>query len=416
MIRVLNVNVSDMTGDRFNNLRARHALADEGVESQFLVWNQQGHEPGVGRAFRFPGSRRLARAISGIEAATSRHADLHLQSYLLPMHAAFRQADVVHYHIIYDRYFSLRALPYLTRLKPSVWTFHDPWPMTGHCIYPMGCERWKSGCGSCPHLELPFPMRRDRTARQFKMKQNLLARSRLQVVVASQAMMRMTGESPIARGLERHLVPFGVDLSAFTPRSPHEARARLGVRPDAFVIAVRASYGPFKGYERFIAALEHVRSPRPISVITMDEPAKLDRHIGEHQIIDLGWVSNESLMRDIYTACDIFVMPSKAEAFGMMAIEAMASGRTVLATSDTGLPEIVFAPHGGVSVAPESEAIAAAISDLAADDERRRAIGERARQIACDEYDEKYFASRLAVVYRQALLGGRARTESGPAA
>src|SRR5690606_12504627 len=118
--------------------------------------------PGVGRIFRFPGSRRVARAITSLEAATSRHADLHMQSYLLPMHTAFKQADLVHYHIIYDRYFSIRALPYLTRLKPSVWTFHDPWPMTGHCIYPMGCERWMSGCGSCPSLDLPFPMREDR--------------------------------------------------------------------------------------------------------------------------------------------------------------------------------------------------------------------------------------------------------------
>ncbi len=44
-----------------------------------------------------------------------------------------------------------------------VLTLHDPWPLTGHCAYFLDCERWRTGCGSCPHLDTPPAMRRDNT-------------------------------------------------------------------------------------------------------------------------------------------------------------------------------------------------------------------------------------------------------------
>ena len=97
-----------------------------------------------------------------------------IQSYSLPLHRAFREADIVHYHIVHDGYFGLDALPLLSRMKPSIWIWHDPWPMTGHCIYPASCERWKTGCGSCPMPNFPFAMRHDRTGQAFRWKQRLL--------------------------------------------------------------------------------------------------------------------------------------------------------------------------------------------------------------------------------------------------
>jgi len=410
-MRVLNVNVSDQTGSRFNNISASHALAQEGIDSRFLVWKVESGRPDVSRIFRFPGSRRLARNISKIERAISTHADLHLQSFILPMHSAFQKADVVHYHVIYDGYFSIRALPYLSDLKPSVWTFHDPWPMTGHCIYPMACERWKTGCGACPDLAAPFPMKRDRTRELFRLKKRVLKHSNFDVIVASDAMKRMADQSPIASRLPKHVVPFGVNLTTFQPRSPASARSRLGVDPDAFVIAVRAMPGAFKGYDRFVAALDHVSSSRRLSIITTDYVGDLNKHIGRHQIVELGWVKDDQTMQDIYAACDLFVMPSRAEAFGMMAIEAMASGRPVLVTDDSWLPEVVHAPYAAAVSRPDPASLGAAISGLIADNGRRLELGARARLVAETQYDERIFAKHLADVYRRVYerRGGRIR-------
>jgi len=401
----LNVNVSDWTGARFNNLAVAPSLRAAGIEPRFLVWKQSSGETEVGRLLRLPGSRKWARLISAVERRLSLHAVLHAQSFLLPLHSAFRRADVVHYHIIYDDYFSLLALPFLTRLKPSVWTFHDPWPMTGHCIYPLACEKWTSGCGACPQLDLPFPMRRDRTRRQFMLKQWLYARSRIDVVVASRYMMDMTERSPIASAMHRHLVPFGVDLEKFKPRPKLEAQRRLGVLSGRTVVGVRAADGPYKGFKDFTQALELLgdRAP-PLCIVSTHGKGELNQFIGRHQIIELGWVDDESVLLDSYAAADFFVMPSRGEAFGLMAVEAMASGVPVIVTSGTSLPEVVDAPRVGVCV-PNGDpvSLANAIIQLAADVGDRRRRGERSRILAEARYDARAFSVRLKEVYQTAL-------------
>ena len=65
-------------------------------------------------------------------------------------HPVFRAANVVHVHA----HINYLALPAMVRRKPVALTLHDMWPFTGHCGYSYGCERWKTGCGSCPHLDV----------------------------------------------------------------------------------------------------------------------------------------------------------------------------------------------------------------------------------------------------------------------
>ncbi len=148
-MKVLQVNSSDIIGSRFNGFDIRGLLADQGIKSHHLVWNKISKEAASSRFFDVPGSRLAMQILARVERFFSIHSRLQWQSFLLPLHREFREADVVHYHILHDGYFSLDALPMLSRLKPTVWTLHDQWPLTGHCIYPLGCERWRSGCGAC---------------------------------------------------------------------------------------------------------------------------------------------------------------------------------------------------------------------------------------------------------------------------
>src|SRR5690349_9921563 len=141
-MKVLQVNTSDLVGRRFNGFDVRNLLAEKGIQSRHLVWSKLNDGDFSTLFFDVPGSRTATKILGNMEQAFSFHSRLQLQSLTLPLHRAFRYADVVHYHIIHDGYFGLDALPWLSRLKPSIWTWHDPWPMTGHCIYPLNCERW----------------------------------------------------------------------------------------------------------------------------------------------------------------------------------------------------------------------------------------------------------------------------------
>jgi glycosyltransferase involved in cell wall biosynthesis len=81
----------------------------------------------------------------------------------------------------------------------------------------------------------------------------------------------------------------------------------------------------------------------------------------------------------VWDACDIAVIPStEPEPFGMVAIEAMASSKAVIATNHGGVVEIVVDEETGLLVAPgDAQALAAAIKKLAEDDELRNGMGEK---------------------------------------
>ncbi|WP_248313035.1 glycosyltransferase [Bosea sp. F3-2] len=395
-------------GSRFNNFDIRHLLAAEGIESTHLVWSKLSDSPDSRLFFEVPGARLANRVISRIESRLSIHSRLQWQAYALALSGAYREADLVHFHIIHDGYFSLDALPWLTRGKPSVWTWHDPWPMTGHCIYSLECERWREGCGQCPSLDLPFTMRKDRTAEQFAWKKRIVAKSRAQIVVASRYMRDMAAQSPIAAGQNIEVIPFGIDLTRFRPVDPQPARSRLGVLPGRLVLGVRAfADSPFKGFEYVVEALRQLPDTGiPLTILTTHGKGHLNEFIGRHQIIDLGWVNDGELMMDAFAATDIFLMPSTAEAFGMMAIEALAFAKPIIVFEGTSLPEVAGAPDVAVATPMRDvAALAAAIERLVQSPDERQRRGAAGRRWVEAHYSDIDFARRMSALYRKVVQG-----------
>jgi glycosyltransferase involved in cell wall biosynthesis len=249
-------------------------------------------------------------------------------------------------------------------------------------------------------------MYRDRTAQDFEWKRSILRRMKVDLVVASDSMRRIAQQSPIARDKPLHVIPFGINLAKFAPGDAAAARERLGISPDRVVIGVRASpMSPYKGFDFFVKALRQLDTIGiPLAIVTTHTKGHLNEFIGKHQIIDLGWINDESLMLDTYHAADLFVMPSPAEAFGMMAIEAMACGKPVIVFDGTSLPDITDTPRVGLAV-PNSnvDALASAIRRLIENKQERYERGIAGRALAEQLYDERLFARRLSELYRSVL-------------
>lgn len=403
-MNLLQINSTDAFGSRFNGVSIRERLQAQGIESRHLVWRQHSDDPCVELAFNLPLRRHIAWGLDQIEKRLSVQAMLHLHWLALPFTPRFRAADLVHYHIIHDGYFSLAALPWLSRLRPSVWTLHDPWAMTGHCIYPLECTRWKTGCGGCPDLGLPFPLRRDRTRLNWRYKNLVYRHSDIDVIVASQWMKDFAARSPLTEGFRFHLVPFGLDLQKFKPGSKEAARERLGISPGQTVIALRALEGPYKGVEYVKQALHLIETDRPLCILTTQQKGTFDEFIGKFQIVELGWTNDEDLLVTSHQAADFFVMPSTAEAFGLMAVEAMACGRPVICFEGTSLPDVTFAPDAGVAIPARSAgALAAAMRRWIENQDEVSKRGWRSRELAEMHYGVDLYVERLTAVYRSAV-------------
>jgi glycosyltransferase involved in cell wall biosynthesis len=119
-------------------------------------------------------------------------------------------------------------------------------------------------------------------------------------------------------------------------------------------------------------------------------------------VIGLDWTDDEDRLIQAYTAADFFAMPSTAEAFGMMAIEAMACGKPVICFEGTSLPSVTFAPECGIAVPlRDVGALAAAVQHLVDDAQDLEARSRRARELAEEHYSIELYADRLAAIYRK---------------
>lgn len=403
-MKIININPWASSGKRFNGISLKQPLAELGIESKHITWEPEARDEEViyfgGKINHF-----ITRALRRVERHLSIQSLLQVNNpFRLLFKPIFRQADIAHYHIVHTGYFSLLSLPLLTRLKPSVWTLHDPWALTGHCIHPFDCEKWKTACHSCPMLDTPFKMQRDHTAFMFKTKKKIYQLSKIELIVASKWMLNMVQQSPLLSHMKMHYIPFGLDLNFYKPLDTREAKKKLGLDPDTTVICFRAVKDEFKGYEYIIAALEKLSAKKPICILTMNYKGLVESLRGKFLTVELGYCSDDNLLRDAFNASDIFLMPSLAESFGMMAIEAMACGKPVIAFENTGLAETIFAPDPGIAVPLRNvDALASAIQRLIDNPTEAINRGQRSREVAEKYYDIKLQAQRTAEVYQDLL-------------
>lgn len=121
----------------------------------------------------------------------------------------------------------------------------------------------------------------------------------------------------------------------------------------------------------------------------------------------LGWRSDGPAL---LAACDVFVLPTRNEALGVSLLEAMATGRAVVATRVGGVPEAVHDGETGLIVPPDDPAaLAAAIAELIADPLRRERLGAAGRERALTEFTPGRMAAAVEHVYERLLARGRRR-------
>ena len=166
---------------------------------------------------------------------------------------------------------------------------------------------------------------------------------------------------PAAAG-KTEVVDCGVDLERFAPRDGPAARRELGVDGDGTVFLCLGGLTERKNVLRLARAFEAHGEGRLVFVGDGPLRAALD---GREGIRLVGRVGHDAVPSWI-AACDVLCQPSLAEPFGLATLEAMASGRSVVATRVGGPPEFVT-PEAGVLVDPTNDdALAAALGQAAA--------------------------------------------------
>jgi len=404
-MKILQVNAFESPGSRFHGLAITPLLKKYGVESKHLVWEKDTDNPDV---LTFEKNQKRHDFITKIETKFSLQSILYNNASQMMKMQAFKEADLIHLHIIHTGYFSIGDLPKITKSKPTIWTLHDPWALTGHCVHPFGCKRWMIGCGSCPDLNTHIPIRKDTTKWLFKYKRRAYKKSKLNLVVSSKWMHDMVKASPMFEDVPIHQIPFGLDLQFFSPNIFSNFREKYNIPKESLVICFRGDMdNPYKGVSYIVSALERVKTNQPITLLICGfakNYAALENFANRFQVVNLCWINDQTLMRDAIAASDIFLMPSLAETFGMMSVEAMACGKPVIIFDGTALYDVTHAPSVGISVpSSDADAFYGALQRLIDDPAERIERGRKGREIAELYYNEELHAQNLVKLYKTIL-------------
>lgn len=213
--------------------------------------------------------------------------------------------------------------------------------------------------------------------------------------------------SPIMSHISRtHLIPFGIDSKVFggTARKA-EARNKHNIPQDDIVLFFRADYSEFKGLIYTQEMLKLLQSEKHITILTVGETnLPFGRTPDQYSVVEKGWTIEDKIMAELYAASDIFLMPSIAEAFGLMAIEAMMSALPVIVFEGTSLPDVTFAPDCGVVVESKNiEQYTSAVGHLVENEQERILKGQMGRKLALDNYKVETYFERMESLYKDIM-------------
>ncbi len=227
------------------------------------------------------------------------------------------------------------------------------------------------------------------------------------------------------RGLRRplaHVVPISVDHRRFRlgASDPAITRRALGIAPDAPLLGEVAQITPWKGQHVAIEALARLRETRPdaqlllVGHVAFSGPgvrydnaaylAELHALVRELGVEDgVHFLGQRDDVPAIMAALDLLLLPSWAEPFGTVAVEAMAVGTVPLVGDDGGVAEYVIDGDNGRTLPPRRpELWAEAAADLVADGERLARMSTRAAETAA-RFTQEAYARGCLDAYRRAL-------------
>lgn len=407
-MNILHISNTDLIGGRFNGYYMQQS-PDKTCNVEMAVWNRTTSSPYV---HQMPPQNSVLRffalnimrlcGLAGLDGLTGSG------GWCLPEYDYFKRADVVHLHLIHNyTNFSILSLPMLSRIKPIVWTIHDPWATTGGCEHSFECDRWLTGCApSCPHPRRRSPFQNYMPSLHWKIKKMVYQRADVTLIVASQWMQDRIERSPLLRHLPCHQIPFGIDLEVFRPRSKTGSRRELGIPLEGKIIAFRdvgLGSDRFKGLRWLMEALKIYEPQEPTTLLIFQDGKGFKVLSPKYSVITTGWIDGEDIAVAL-SAADVFVMPSIQETFGLMAVEAMACGTPVIVFEGTSLPDVIKSPLGGLAVpARDSVALAGAIKQLLENDDLRNELGRQARQIAEREYSFPLYVQRHIKLYEEVI-------------
>jgi glycosyltransferase involved in cell wall biosynthesis len=209
----------------------------------------------------------------------------------------------------------------------------------------------------------------------------------------------------------------GIDSTPFSPAADdaRSVREELGFAPDTPIVGMLARVTPQKDYTTLIKAARRVIDQRPdVRFVVAGDHAtpanrshyeQVQRQLAEHDVgRSFVFTGYRGDVQRILNALDVFVLSTHWEGLPLVILEAMSSGKPVVATAVDGIPEIVEHERTGLLVAHENDTqLAAHLLTLLNDQALADRLGAAGRELVRARFTLERFAANMTDVYAQLL-------------
>ncbi len=395
--------------------RLYRSLVNAGVDSKMLVCEKKSDDDSVIEIISEPNNKllkilkKIVHKFENFVNYFGPQCVFSLLSIFLLFHPLVKSADIIHFHNIHWTRKNLSLLLLFLK-KPVIWTLHDMWPATGHCIYSYDCENWKSGCGKCPDLNIYLPLSYDSTAFQWKLKKYIYNKSRPVIVSPSRWLEQITNDSPLFDNCLKYRVPYGVDHAEFLPMNKREARQKLRLKEDCKYLLWAASdvndeRKGFKYFERAMESFASLASTDNIEILIVGRSYSRSSTIENHfEVKNIGHLENFEELSHIISAANIFITTSIQDNLPNIILESLSCGTPVVGFGIGGIPDMVTNGENGLLIFDNNhEHLASAISEIIFDDTCLREMEISARKKILEEFTFEKQAAGYELIYKYAL-------------
>ncbi|BAZ53537.1 group 1 glycosyl transferase [Nostoc sp. NIES-4103] len=312
--------------------------------------------------------------------------------------------DIINLHWINAGFMQIETITKLKR--PLVWTLHDMWPFTGGCHYSGDCEGYLKSCGGCP--QLGSNKNWDLSSWTWQRKAQALTNFNLTIVSPSTWLANCARASSLFKNLQIEVIPNGIDTQKYRPINKRIAQELLNLPQDKQLIlfgALHATSVPRKGFHLLKQALESLsksgwKDRLEVAILGASQPENPpDFGFKAHY---LGICNDDISLALVYSAADVFVLPSIEENLANTVMEAIACATPCVAFNIGGTSDMIEHEINGYLAQPfKTEDLAQGIAWVLQNQERYEKLSYRSREKAEQKFSLEIQANRYVSLFEE---------------
>lgn len=317
--------------------------------------------------------------------------------------------DIIHLHNIHGYYLHypilMKYLAYEYKGK-IIWTFHDLWPITGHCPHyvAIDCRKWMTGCNHCPNKKrYPVSLGLDGSRKNYETKKELFTLlSNLTITVpsewmASQVRQSFMGKYPV------EVIHNGIDTVVFDHNrliadlniESNKCADETSWSDKKILLSVASIWDERKGLKDLVALSDKLSDDYVMVIVG---PSKHQISMLPKGVIGITRTENIDELVSLYSRANIFINPSLEESFSLVTVEALSCGCPCIVLDTSAVAELVNDDNGVVLHSHKPEDYLDAIKSI----ENRGYSRDSVRATAL-KYDNKYMLDGYMRLYGEVL-------------